>query len=161
MTERLTPSFKTIADFRKDNSKGIINMCREFVGICRQLNLFAEAVVAIDGSKFKAVNSGDKNFTPTRMKRRVERVEKHITCYLAELEEADQTTSSQSKGDTEGLKKKLSKMQREMQRLKILEHDMMNHPDKQISLTDPDARSTTSTRRNSGAVCYNVQTVVA
>ncbi len=160
LTERLTPSFKTIADFRKDNSKGIINMCREFVGICRQLNLFAEAVVAIDGSKFKAVNSGDKNFTPTRMKRRVERVEKHITRYLGELEEADQTTPPPSKDDREGLKKKLSKMQREMQRLKILEHDMMNHPDKQISLTDPDARSMASTRRNSGAVCYNVQTAV-
>jgi len=160
LTERLTPSFKTIADFRKDNSKGIINMCREFVGICRQLNLFAEAVVAIDGSKFKAVNSGDKNFTATRMKRRMERVEKHIGCYLAELEEADQATPPPSKSDAEGLKKKLSKMQREMQRLKIIEHDMMTHPDKQISLTDPDSRSMASTRRNSGAVCYNVQTAV-
>lgn len=160
LTERLTPSFKTIADFRKDNSKGIINVCREFVGICRKLNLFANTIVAIDGSKFKAVNSGDKNFTPVRMKRRTERVEKHIARYLAELEEADQTTPPPSKEDTDKLKKKLAKMQREMQRLKIIDSEMMNHPDKQISLTDPDARSMASTRRNSGAVCYNVQTAV-
>jgi len=160
LTERLSPSFKTIADFRKDNSKGIINVCREFVGICRQLNLFANTIVAIDGSKFKAVNSGDKNFTPVRMKRRIERVEKHIVRYLAELEEADQAAVPPSKGDTDGLKKKLAKMEREMQRLKIIDNDMMNHPDKQISLTDPDARSMASTRRNSGAVCYNVQTAV-
>jgi len=159
LTERLSPDFKTIADFRKDNSKGIINVCREFVGICRQLNLFTQAIIAIDGSKFKAVNSGDKNFTPVRMKRRMERGEKHITRYLSELEEADQTTPP-SKDDMEGLKKKLSKMQREMQRLKIIDSDMMSHPDKQISLTYPDARAMASTRRNSGAVCYNVQTAV-
>ena len=160
LTERLTPSFKTIADFRKDNSKGIINVCREFVGICRKLNLFANTIVAIDGSKFKAVNSGDKNFTPVRMKLRTERVEKHIARYLAELEEADQATPPPSKDNTDKLKKKLAKMQREMQRLNIIDGDMMNHPDKQISLTDPDARSMASTRRNSGAVCYNVQTAV-
>lgn len=160
LTERLSPNFKTIADFRKNNSKGIINVCREFVGICRQLNLFANTIVAIDGSKFKAVNSGDKNFTPVRMKLRTERVEKHIARYLAELEEADQAIPPPSKNDTDGLKKKLAKMQREMQRLNIIDSDMMNHPDKQVSLTDPDARSMASTRRNSGAVCYNVQTAV-
>ena len=78
LTERLSPTFKTIADFRKKNSKGIIKVCKEFVGICCQLNLFSNTIVAIDGSKFKAVNSGDKNFTPKRMKHRTERVEKHI-----------------------------------------------------------------------------------
>ena len=160
LTQRLSPNFKTIADFRKDNSKGIINVCREFVGLCRQLNLFANTIVAIDGSKFKAVNSGDKNFTPVRMKLRMERVEKHIARYLAELEDADQATPPPGKDDTDGIKKKLAKMQREMQRLNILDHEMMNHPDKQISLTDPDARAMASTRRNSGAVCYNVQTAV-
>ncbi len=160
LTERLSPSFKTIADFRKDNGKGIINVCKEFVGICRTLNLFANTIVAIDGSKFKAVNSGDKNFTPVRMKRRMERVEKHIARYLAELEEADQATPPPKKDDTDGIKKKLARMQREMQRLNIIDSEMMNHPDKQISLTDPDARSMASTRRNSGAVCYNVQTAV-
>jgi len=160
LTERLSPNFKTIADFRKDNSKGIINVCKEFVGICRDLNLFANTIVAIDGSKFKAVNSGDKNFTPKRMKHRTERVEKHIARYLAELEEADQATPPPSKDDTDGLKKKLAKMQREMQRLNIIDSDMMNHPDKQISLTDPDARVMATTRKNSGVVGYNVQTAV-
>ena len=160
LTERLTPSFKTIADFRKDNHKGIKKVCRRFVGICRELNLFAETIVAIDGSKFKGVNSGDKNFSPARMKRREERVEKHIVQYLAELEAADQATPSPSKDDTDKLKNKLAKMQREMKRLHIIKHDMMNHPDQQISLTDPDARVMATARKNSGVVGYNVQTAV-
>lgn len=123
LTERLTPSFKTIADFRKDNHQGIKHVCRRFIGICRELNLFAETVIAIDGSKFKAVNSGDKNFSPTRMKKRIERVEKHIARYLEALEVADQADTSSNNDDTDGIKKKLAKMQREMQRLNIIKHD--------------------------------------
>lgn len=160
LTERLTPSFKTIADFRKDNHKGIKNVCRRFVGICRELSLFTETIVAIDGSKFKAVNSGDKNFSPNRMKRREDRIEKHIAQYLAELDASDEEKAPPSSDDTTGLKKKLAKMQREMQRLNIIKHEMMNHPDKQISLTDPDARVMATTRKNSGIVGYNVQTAV-
>jgi len=102
------------------------------------------------------VNSGDKNFTPVRKKRRVERIEKHIIRYLAEYEESDKEAPSTSKDDTEGLKKKLSKMKR----LKIIDSGVMNHPNKHISLTGPDARAMPSTRRNSGSVCYNVQTTV-
>jgi transposase len=86
---RLTPDFKTIADFRKDNSKGIKNTCREFIGLCRQLKLFADAVVAIDGSKFKAVNSKENNYTPKKLQFHIDRVEKHIDDYLKQLDDAD------------------------------------------------------------------------
>jgi len=82
LMERLTPDFKTIADFRKDNGKGIKNACRTFIDLCRNLNMFSEAVVAIDGSKFKAVNSKEKNYTPRKVKTSIERCERHIERYL-------------------------------------------------------------------------------
>jgi transposase len=89
LLERLTPDFKTIADFRKDNGKGIKNCCRTFVELCRKLNMFEDAVIAIDGSKFKAVNSKKNNYTPAKLKSHIERVEKHIQVYLNQLNNAD------------------------------------------------------------------------
>src|ERR1700693_1401688 len=85
LTGRLAPDFKTIADFRKDNGKAIRSVCREFIVLCRRLNLFSEAMVAIDGSKFKAVNNRDKNFTDNKLKKRMAQLEESISRYLAEL----------------------------------------------------------------------------
>ncbi len=82
LTGRLAPAFKTIADFRKDNSKAIQKVCREFVLICRKLELFTDAFVAIDGSKFKAVNNRDRNFTKAKLKRRLEQIDESIARYL-------------------------------------------------------------------------------
>src|SRR5215813_11772275 len=89
LTGRLMPDFKTIADFRKDNGEAIRKACREFVLLCRDLGLFEQAIVAIDGSKFKAVNNRDKNFTDTKLKKRMEQLEESIARYLAELDRAD------------------------------------------------------------------------
>ena len=89
LTGHLAPDFKTIADFRKDNGKAIREVCREFVGLCRRLGLLSAASVAIDGSKFKAVNARDKNFTEAKMKRRLERIEESIARYISQLETAD------------------------------------------------------------------------
>ena len=160
LTGRLAPDFKTIADFRKDNGKGIIKVCREFVALCRRLELFSEALVAIDGSRFKAVNNGDRNFTPNRMKRRQARIEKHIPRYLADLEEADRASPPPPKAQISGLKEKLAKLKQEMQRLARIDAQMMASPDKQVSLTDPDARVMATSRKNSGVVGYNVQSAV-
>ncbi len=91
LLERLTPDFKTIADFRKNNSKGIKNACRAFIDLCRQMQMFTDVVVAIDGSKFKAVNSKSNNFTPQKTKGHIERVEQSIALYLNKLYEADKT----------------------------------------------------------------------
>jgi len=160
LTERLSPDFKTIADFRKDNGKAIAKVCRQFVELCRQLQLFSQAIVAIDGSKFKAVNNGDRNFTPRRLKQQTERVERHIARYLAELEVADQQGVSVPEEKAEGLQEKLAKLERKLEQLRAMETELERSPDRQISLTDPDARAMATHRRNTGMVGYNAQTAV-
>jgi len=160
LTGRLAPDFKTIADFRRNNGPAIVKVCREFIKVCHRLNLFTRGEVAIDGSKFKAVNSGDKNFTANRMKRRKEGIEKHIARYLKDLDEADLSARPVPEGKTERLQEKLKKLKAEMQRLKKLEEQLAQAPEGQLSLTDPDARVMATQRRNSGLVGYNVQAAV-
>jgi transposase len=156
LTGRLAPDFKTIADFRKDNGIAIRLVCREFVMLCRKLNLFANAFVAIDGSKFKAVNNRDRNFTRAKMKRRLAEVDASIERYLEQLARADQQEPAEDR--TQSLEDKIAALRKEMARLKKLEARMLEAPGQQISLTDPDARSMKS--RGSGVVGYNVQTAV-
>ena len=141
LIERLAPDFKTIADFRKDNGKAIRGVCREFIAVCRRLDLFAQAIVAIDGSKFKAVNQRDRNFTPAKMKLRLEQLDQSIARYLGQLDRADDETSMIPETRSERLSEKLAALKDEMRRLKALEAQMLEAPDKQLSLTDPDARS--------------------
>jgi len=156
LTGRLAPDFKTIADFRKDNPEAIRLVCREFVMLCKKLNLLSEKLVAIDGSKFKAVNSRDRNFTKAKMKRRLRDVESAIERYLAQLDATDQTEPAPD--DAKTLQDKVAKLREEMARLKKLEVRMLEAPDKQLSLTDPDACSMAS--RGTGVVGYNVQGAV-
>ena len=154
LTARLAPDFKTIADFRKDNGEAIRLVCREFVMLCRKLNLIGDTL-AIDGSKFKAVNNRDKNFTRAKLKRRLAEVEASIERYLDELDKADQSAPPR---DTRSLKDKIAALEEEMDRLKKFEVRMLEAPDQQLSLTDPDARSMKS--RGGGIVGYNLQTAV-
>jgi transposase len=156
LTGRLAPDFKTISDFRKDDGEAIRLVCREFVMLCKKLNLLSDTLVAIDGSKFKAVNGRDKNFTRAKMKRRLESVESSIERYMQRLAEADQNEPAVD--DAKTLQKKVTKLREEMARLKKLEVRMLEAPDKQLSLTDPDARSMKS--RGTGLVGYNVQSAV-
>ena len=158
LTGRLAPDFKTIADFRKDNGEAIRLVCREFVMLCRKLELFTEAFVAIDGSKFKAVNNRDKNFTTAKLKRRLQEVDKSIERYLAQLASADREERRKAESKAQRLEDKIAALKGEMARLKKLEIRLHEAPDQQISLTDPDARSMKS--RGSGMVGYNVQTAV-
>jgi transposase len=155
LTGRLVPDFKTIADFRKDNGEAIRLVCREFVMLCRKLNLLTETLVAIDGSKFKAVNNRDKNFTRAKMKRRLAEVEASIERYLGELDSADEVAPAE---DGRSIEDKITALKEEMARLKKFEVRMLEAPDQQLSLTDPDARSMKS--RGTGIVGYNVQTAV-
>jgi transposase len=161
LTGRLVPDHKTIADFRKDNGPAIRKVCSQFVALCRRLDLFADASVAIDGSKFKAVNTRDKNFTRAKMKRRMEQIEESVERYLRQLDSADrQEPSLARETSTTRLKDKIAKLKEEMQRLEKLEARMLATPDQQISLTDPDARSMATSGRGSGMVGYNVQAAV-
>ena|SRR5690348_7221470 len=94
LTGRLAPDFKTIADFRRDNGAAIRQVCREFIELGRQVGLFAEAVLAVDGSKFKAVNNRDKNFTPHKLKARIQQLEESVRRYLGDLDRADRQPRS-------------------------------------------------------------------
>jgi len=157
---RLTPDFKTIADFRKDNGKAIQKVCREFILICRKLNLFADAFVAIDGSKFKAVNNRDRNFTKAKVKRRLEQIDESISRYLAQIASADRQDTEVSRKKVGRLKDTIKKLKSELIRYKEIEAQMLEAPDQQVSLTDPDARSMATSGRGSGMVGYNVQSAV-
>ena len=158
LTERLSPDHKTISDFRKDNKKAVRGVCREFVVLCRRLNLFTQALVVIDGSKFKAVNNRDRNFTRAKMKRRLAQIEASLDRYFEQLERADREESSIADVKTVSLKDKIATLKQEMARLQALEVQRQNAPDQQISLTDPDARSMKT--RGNGIVGYNDQTAV-
>src|SRR5476649_975415 len=160
LTGKLSPDFKTIADFRRDNGKAIRRVCREFVVLCRSLNLFSDALVAIDGSKFKAVNGRDRNFTKHKLKARMQQLEESIARYLADLDRADRDPSTVTEARVEHLKEKVETVKAQMRRLKQLGQQMAQAPDEQISLTDPDARSMATSARGSGVVGYNVQTAV-
>jgi len=160
LTGRLTPDFKTIANFRKDNGQAIRGVCRQFVVLCRQLDLFTQTLVAIDGSKFKAVNNRDRNFTSAKVQRRMKQIEESIDRYLAALDTADREEPSVAQAKTVRLHDKISMLKQQMQQLKKLEVQRMAALDQQISLTDPDARSMATSGRGSGMVGYNVQTAV-
>ena len=160
LTGRLAPDFKTIADFRKDNGAAIRKVCREFVVLCRRLELFSEASVAIDGSKFKAVNARDRNFTQAKMQRRLEQIDESIARYLSQLDSADRQGATVPEAKTTRLKEKIAKLREEIERLNGLNARMMQTEDKQISLTDGDARSMATSGRGSGIVGYNVQSAV-
>ena len=161
LTGRLAPDHKTIADFRKDNGPAIRKVCTRFVALCRELGLLATASVAIDGSKFKAVNTRDKNFTRAKMERRLAQIEESVARYLSQLDTADRQEPSEAlDAKVAHLKEKLAKLASELERLKALEKEMLASPDQQISLADPDSRSMATSGRGSGVVGYNVQIAV-
>src|SRR5437868_4087972 len=166
LTGRLVPDHKTIADFRKDNGPAIKKVCAQFVALCRKMGLLAKASVAIDGSKFKAVNSRDNNFTKGKMERRLAQIEESVARYLSQLDTADRQTaageapSEELVARTTRLKEKLIKLEEEVKRLKAIEKVMLAAPDQQVSFTDPDSRSMATSGRGSGMVGYNVQAAV-
>ena len=158
---RLVPDDKTVADFRKENGTAIRQVCARFVVLCREMGLLAKASVAIDGSKFKAVNNRDRNFTRAKVERRRAQLEESVARYLSQLDTADlQQPSEALAAKTAHLKEKLARLDSEMQRLASMKKQMLASPDQQISLTDPDSRSMATSGRGSGVVGYNVQVAV-
>ncbi len=160
LTGRLAPDFKTIADFRKDNGEAIRLVCREFVMLCQKLALFTDAFVAIDGSKFKAVNNRDRGFSKAKLKARLRQIDESIERYLGQIVSADRQESSVAKDKSRHLEGKITALKKEMARLKKLEVRLLQAPDRQITLTDPDARCMATSGRGTGIVGYNVQTAV-
>jgi transposase len=160
LTGRLAPDFKTIADFRKDNGAAIRAACRQFVELCRRLELFVHAVAAIDGSKFKAVNTRDKNFTRASIKRRMEQVEASIERYLSMLATADRHEGELAEAKSGRLKEKIASLRDQMRAFQAIEVEVHAAPDQQISLTDPDARAMATNGKGTGMVGYNLQVAV-
>lgn len=160
LTGRLAPDFKTIADFRRDNGAGIRNVCRRFIVLCRDLKLFSQALVAIDGSKFKAVNTRDRNFTSGKVDKRQQQIEESIQRYLNALETADRTQPAELEAKTSRLRDKIAKLREQMHSLDQIKEQLKSQPDGQLSMTDPDARSMATSGKGSGMVGYNVQVAV-
>jgi hypothetical protein len=158
---RLVPDHKTIADFRKDNGAALREVCTHFVDLCREIGLLSTSSVAIDGSKFKAVNNRDRNFTKGKVERRRAQLEESVARYLSQLDTSDRQIPTMALAYKEQhLKKKLTKLSEEMAKLDAHEERMLSSPDEQISLTDPDSRSMATSGRGSGVVGYNVQVAV-
>ncbi|SEP28909.1 Transposase [Methylobacterium sp. ap11] len=152
LASRLMPDFKTLADFRKNNGPAIQATCAQFVVLCRRLNLFSKAVVAIDGSKLKAVNNRDKNFTVAKVEERLAQVEASIARYLAALDRADRQPSDVAEARTARITEKIAALSEQMKNRQAMRH--------QVSLTDPNARSMATSGRGTGIVGYNVQAAV-
>lgn len=160
LTGKLAPDFKTIADFRRDNGEAIRATCRQFVVLCRSLGLISGGTVAVDGSRFKAVNTRDKNYTPNAIRRRMEQVEAGIARYLAKLDAADRQEDDVTEMRTTRLTGRIEVLRRQMRELQAMETIVEAAPDRQVSLTDPDARAMATHGKGTGLVGYNVQAAV-
>ncbi len=164
LTGRLKPDFKTIADFRKDNGPAIRKMCQRFVALCRNMDLLDSDVVAIDGSRFKAVNAKAKNYTRSKLRQKLGEIDKAIERYLGELDRAnevfEQAGTVLPESRMERILRKLEHLQKEAARYRSIEHRMDETGETQVSLSDPDARSMATTARMPRIVGYNVQTAV-
>jgi transposase len=155
---KLRPDFKTIADFRKDNAQGIKQVCREFTLWCKRLELFGGELVAIDGSKFRAVNSPKRNFTEKKLRRMLKEIDGKIQEYLKELDRQDQKESGQRGLSPEQLKEKIEQYQQRRAQYQQIKSNLEQSEESQASLTDPESRSM---RVGHGVeVSYNVQIVV-
>jgi transposase len=164
LTGRLKPDFKTIADFRKDNGPAIRKVCQQFVVLCRNMDLLNGDVVAIDGSRFKALNAKAKNYTRGKLRQKLGEIDKAIERYLGELDRADevfeQTGTVLPEARMERTLRKLEHLQKEAGRYRSIEQRMDEKGETQVSLSDPDARSMATTARMPRIVGYNVQTAV-
>ena len=164
LTGSLKPDFKTIADFRKDNGPAIRNVCRQFIALCRDIKLLDCASVAIDGSKFKAVNAKAKNFTREKLRKRFKEIDERIGRYLSELDRADEVQSATgmpvSEAEVRRITDKMAWLKKESEKLEAIKAEMDRTDADQISETDPDARSMAITSRHPRIIGYNVQSVV-
>lgn len=160
LTGRLAPDFKTIADFRKDNGSAIKAVCRQFVMICCKINLVSESMIAIDGSKYKAVNNRDRNYTRAKIKRRIEAINKSLNRTFSQLDSFDRQEQSVEPAKWQHIDKQIASLKQQMVAAKEMVQRVLASPDQQVSLTDPDARAMGTTARSSGIVGYNVQTAV-
>jgi transposase len=160
---KLRPDFKTVADFRRDNGQAIKMVCREFILLCRKLELFGGELVAIDSTKIKAQNSKGRNYSEAKLKALLAEIENKVSAYLEELDrsdtqEASRTDSGQERLSAQELKQKIAQLKERKKELQSLAQDLAKSGGTQVSLTDPDSRAMSMGRGST--VGYNVQTAV-
>ena len=161
LTGRLIPDHKTIADFRRDNGPAIRKTCAQFVELCRRIGVLKGDCVAIDGSKFKAVNNRDKNFTKGKIASRITHLEASISRYLEEMVRIDRQEEGEARAEKiANLAHRTDRIRQEIQRLQDMDRELKEAPDSQISLTDPDSRSMATSAKGSGFVGCNAQAAV-
>jgi transposase len=163
LLRKLRPDFKTIADFRRDNGQAIKAVCREFILLCRKLELFGGELVAIDSTKIKAQNSKGRNYSEAKLKALLAEIENKVSAYLKELDQSDaqeETSSADSEQrlSVEELKEKIAQLKERKEELQSLAQDLEKSGATQVSLTDPDSRAMSMGRGST--VGYNVQTAV-
>jgi transposase len=157
LMHKLHPDFKTIADFRKDNAKAIKLICRDFTLLCKKLNLFGCELIAIDGSKFSASNSNDKNYTKNKLVKLIEKIDNQIDSFMTDLDQGDQAEKNVKKPTTNELKEKIKKLRSHKKKYQQLQTQIEQSQGNQISFTDPDSRLMITSRGKD--VAYNVQIV--
>jgi transposase len=161
LTGRLVPDHKTIADFRRQNGPAIRKTCATFVDLCRRIGVLRGEVVAVDGSKFKAVNNRDRNFTKSKIASRLAHLEAEVGRYIEEADRIDRQETGAARAERSAhLTGRYHRIRQEIERLLAIDETLADAPDGQISLTDPDARAMATHAPNSGHVGYNVQSVV-
>lgn len=158
LMRKLRPDFKTIAEFRKENRRCFRGVFRQFVLICKQMGLLGGELVAVDGSKFKAVNSGQNNFSAKKLEQRLREIEQKVERYLDEMERFDQEEKAPQQIRGAELKNKIEQLKKRKGKYEALLEELKRSGEKQISLTDPDSRAMAPTPK--GEVSYNVQTAV-
>ena len=158
LLKKLHPDFKTIADFRRDNKKAIKKVYREFTLLCKKLDLFGAELIAIDGSKIRAVNSKEHTYTPNRLKRLIKHIDKKIEDYFRGCDHQDRKENKVKKADKEQLNANIKSMLKRREKYQDILLELEASGAKQISKTDPDSRL----MQTSGGqqVCYNVQIAV-
>ena len=154
----LTPDFKTIADFRKDNRGAFKPVFRQFVLLCRKLDLFGGELLAVDGTRLKAVNSTERNFTNAKLTKQIESIDQKLTDYLERLDHCDVQESEPNAARTERLKEKIATLRTQQMRCQAMLQELERSGESQISLTDPDSRAMALNPKV--GVGYNAQVAV-
>ncbi len=159
LIRKLSPDFKTIADFRKDNKKALVKVFREFTRMCSTWQLFGKELIAIDGSKFRASNSKRNNYSQKKLARHINYINEKITGYLATLDETDQAESDDHRPDAKEVQKRINQLKERKAKYQSYHDQLAKSNTNEISTTDPDARLMVN-NNNSVEVSYNVQTSV-
>lgn len=156
---KLSPDFRTISDFRKDNPKALREVFRSFVRLCDKLSLYGKALIAIDGSKFRAVNSRDNAYNDEILHKKLERIDAHISEYLSLLDKTDAEEKKESPTlSTEQITQVLKQLSERKEKYQSFLKELADTGKTQILTTDPEARRMHT--KDGFNCCYNVQTAV-